>query len=105
MTTQQIMTLCANCRCRTIHLQYQPTHVMHAILTLATGGFWLLAWIVVAAQCPEPDCTQCASRAKKSWFRAAEAAFAFLGTAALLLLIWYGILSAWTAPSVAGFGY
>lgn len=38
-----------------------PNHILHLILTLVTGGLWIIVWIVVAARRRPQNCTVCGS--------------------------------------------
>ena len=50
---------CRRCRRTTLH-QAEPTnHVLHLVLTIFTGGLWLLGWFVAAAIPPVYRCSQC----------------------------------------------
>jgi len=41
------------------HLQDQPNHVLHAVLTFFTGGLWALPWIAFALQNRPARCAKC----------------------------------------------
>jgi len=57
MPTKQIMRKCPSCRKNTVHLQQVPNHIFHLILTVLTGGLWLVIWVFQSSTTPK--CTVC----------------------------------------------
>lgn len=57
MPTKQLMFICDDCNKPTIHLQQQPNHILHLLLSVCTAGLWLIVWIFQRSSTPE--CTVC----------------------------------------------
>lgn len=39
----------------------KPNHILHLLLTIFTGGLWLIVWIIVANGAKGPICSRCGS--------------------------------------------
>ena len=50
---------CPNCKQATEHRDNSCSHLLHLIVTLITGGLWLLPWIYFALTSREPTCNVC----------------------------------------------
>lgn len=57
MPTKQIMYECEDCKRPTIHLQQEPNHILHLLLSICTLGLWLLIWLFQRSTIPQ--CTVC----------------------------------------------
>jgi hypothetical protein len=64
MPTEQKILYCYDCEVQTLHIQKTPNHLLHLILVIITGGFWLLIWIFQSKGTPQ--CTQCGNLNKES---------------------------------------
>jgi hypothetical protein len=42
MSTKQTMLNCVNCEKPTLHIQQTPNHILHLLLSLVTGGIWII---------------------------------------------------------------
>ncbi|WP_128292007.1 MULTISPECIES: hypothetical protein [Afifella] len=53
MGTKHAQRYCPQCS-RTVLAQKQtPTHILHLLLSIVTGGLWLVVWFVLAAVASE----------------------------------------------------
>lgn len=51
---------CSTCGRHTPHLRPSTSHVLHLILSILTMGWWVLIWIIVAANnSTQAPCTEC----------------------------------------------
>ncbi|MBX3159415.1 MAG: hypothetical protein KF773_25820 [Deltaproteobacteria bacterium] len=50
---------CAVCGDTRMHAQDVPNHVLHAVLTVVTGGLWAIPWLIWASQDKPASCTSC----------------------------------------------
>lgn len=58
-TTREVLE-CKRCGRGTLHVVGRIDHLLHLVLTLATGGLWLLVWVALGAGAGEPPaCTEC----------------------------------------------
>ena len=48
MPTTNVMTNCAKCQKKTLHIEQKINHILHLLLTIFTAGFWIVAWIYIA---------------------------------------------------------
>ena len=39
----------------------KPNHILHLLLTIFTGGLWLIVWIIIANGAKGPICSRCGS--------------------------------------------
>ena len=62
-TTLQKMDYCRICCKHTLHIydEHSCNHILHLLLTLVTGGLWLLIWIlaILSSYNTKPVCTIC----------------------------------------------
>ena len=58
---QEALVFCPNCRQPRNARRKRPNHIVHALLTLATAGLWVVVWLVDAYGCPAWRCTVCRS--------------------------------------------
>jgi hypothetical protein len=65
------MDYCADCKKQTLHIytEYHCNHILHLLLSLFTGGLWILIWILMAIpESDDPACTFCGSTdTRKPW--------------------------------------
>jgi hypothetical protein len=63
MNTLQTMWHCRICDKQTIHIydEHRCNHILHLLLTICTGGLWLIIWIFAAcgSYTTKPKCTIC----------------------------------------------
>ncbi len=50
---------CARCRAMVLASGRRANHLLHLILTLVTGGLWILGWAIVALIPVPLRCRQC----------------------------------------------
>lgn len=51
---------CNYCEKNTMSQSEKPNHILHIILTLLTGGLWIIVWIILAMMAAgNYKCTQC----------------------------------------------
>lgn len=63
MGMRQLQLQCTGiCADVTPHNQPTPNHVLHLVLTVFTGGLWVLPWIGFAASNPHATCVRCGNR-------------------------------------------
>ena len=55
---------CPNCGKQVMLRQDDCNHILHLILTLLTGGFWLIVWVCVGSFGRKWRCSQCGSEVK-----------------------------------------
>jgi len=68
-TTLQEMKYCADCQKQTLHVcihtEERCNNLLHLVLSVFTGGLWILIWIFVWMCCEDsttdPACTICGS--------------------------------------------
>jgi hypothetical protein len=60
MATRMTMKPCRKCKKSTMHVQPSTSHLLHLVLAILTFGFWLLPWLIVAANNgTKAQCTEC----------------------------------------------
>ncbi len=59
MATQQLMAHCSSCDRKTVHLRNRPNHILHLLLSIMTGGIWILVWLMANVFQRGPSCTEC----------------------------------------------
>jgi hypothetical protein len=59
MATVQRMSWCRTCDRKTLHIQQKESNLFHLILTLVTGGLWLVVWIFAPMRSGSAQCTSC----------------------------------------------
>lgn len=47
MTTETATMWCNPCQANTGHLREKPSHLLHFLLTLVTGGLWVVVWVAL----------------------------------------------------------
>ncbi len=55
---------CEHCKKQVIAKKKECNHVLHAILSLITGGIWLIVWLLCAITCDDYYCTECGKHVK-----------------------------------------
>lgn len=58
---KEALIFCPTCRQPRRARRERPNHVLHAFLTIATVGLWLVIWLLDAYTCPEWHCDVCGS--------------------------------------------
>lgn len=59
MGSIQSRRYCPNCGCDVLALSNSVNHVLHLILSVLTGGLWLLVWVLMAARVKDWRCSRC----------------------------------------------
>ncbi|MHC4062401.1 MAG: hypothetical protein ACYSR4_03310 [Planctomycetota bacterium] len=54
---------CTHCQKQVLIRRKGTNHVLHLLLTLVTGGLWLIVWILCAIKIGGWRCVQCGSNA------------------------------------------
>lgn len=63
MGMRQLQLQCTGvCGDLTPHNQSTPNHILHLVLSVFTGGLWVLPWIGIAASNPHATCVRCGNR-------------------------------------------
>jgi len=39
---------CKKCKTNTLHKRPSPNHILHLILSIITGGIWIIMWCLIA---------------------------------------------------------
>jgi len=47
MATETAQMWCNPCQANTGHLREKPNHLLHFLLTIVTGGIWIIVWLAV----------------------------------------------------------
>ena len=55
---------CTRCGVQTIHVQQEPNHVLHLLLSVFTIGIWLPVWALVGFLPERPRCAVCGRKAE-----------------------------------------
>ena len=79
-TTLQTMNYCADCQKQTLHVSIHSkarcNNVLHLILSIFTGGLWIIIWILAWMCCEDgttdPACTICGSTDTRTWIPVAR---------------------------------
>ena len=59
--SDQKMNSCKKCQKMTVHLGPSTSHVLHLLLSIITGGLWVVVWMMVAwSNSTSAQCTECA---------------------------------------------
>ena len=48
MPTTNVMTNCAKCSKKTLHIEQRINHILQLLLSIVTAGLWLIVWILLA---------------------------------------------------------
>lgn len=59
MGVDQSCQFCWVCNRPTLHARPQPNHILHLLLSLATGGIWLIVWVAICFQYRGWRCQTC----------------------------------------------
>lgn len=59
MATEQTARLCSSCREQRLHIRQGVNHLLHLLLTLVTGGLWIVGWLIALGLKPGWRCSQC----------------------------------------------
>ena len=60
MGQKQTGRFCPNCKKNVMAVGSTPNHILHLILSILTGGLWIIVWIIIAAsKAGDYKCTQC----------------------------------------------
>ncbi len=62
MPLRQLQLHCSVCSEMRPHLQEQPNHLLHGVLTFLTGGLWAIPWLAFAAQEKPAVCAKCGAQ-------------------------------------------
>lgn len=62
MSLQHSSRFCRECQKRVLAQRPGTNHGLHLVLTIVTGGAWLLIWILVAVKIGGWRCAFCGSR-------------------------------------------
>lgn len=53
---------CKECASMVMAERPSPSHILHLILTLLTGGLWLIVWLGVSVRWGGWRCSRCGSK-------------------------------------------
>ena len=59
MALEQIPRYCPTCRKQVIAIRAGTNHMVHLLLTLLTGGIWLIIWLLAAIKIGGWKCMHC----------------------------------------------
>jgi hypothetical protein len=59
MPTKQTMEYCEKCGKQTLHIVQAVNHILHLLLSVVTGGFWIIVWICIGITSGKGSCTIC----------------------------------------------
>jgi len=62
MATQETGKYCKTCQGNTLARRKGTNHILHLLLTLLTGGLWVIVWILTSVKIGGWRCTQCGSK-------------------------------------------
>ena len=62
MSTKQLMAYCQNEGRDTLHIQETPNHLLHLILSILTGGIWIIVWLILMMTTDPATCTFCGTQ-------------------------------------------
>jgi hypothetical protein len=71
---------CHDCQSQVLTTQETPSHVLHLIVAIFTGGIWLPIWFLLAVLPGAKRCTRCGMQLNKGSQRFAVFAFVMLIT-------------------------
>ena len=60
MATRSVQRYCLACDSPVLAEKQRPAHVLHLLLTLLTGGLWLIVWLGLSLP-STPRCPHCGS--------------------------------------------
>ena len=55
----QTMQYCEICQKPTMHLKDATNHILHLLLSVVTGGVWLVVWLLIWLKPKRSQCTVC----------------------------------------------
>lgn len=50
---------CAQCNTVTTHVTDEPNHLLHLIISIITGGAWVIVWVLLILFSDDPKCSVC----------------------------------------------
>lgn len=56
---------CETCKQQVLIRSRGTNHLLHLILTLLTGGLWLIVWVICAIPPKKWCCSQCGDKARR----------------------------------------
>lgn len=59
MGSIQSRRYCPNCQSDVLAVSNSVNHVLHLLLSILTGGLWLLVWLLMAASVKDWRCSRC----------------------------------------------
>ena len=69
MAVRSVPRYCLSCDGPVLAQKQRPNHILHLLLTLLTGGLWVLPWIMMSlpstARCPHCGSAHTATRASR----------------------------------------
>lgn len=69
MPVEQSQAYCATCQRMVLVQRAAPNHLIHALVTLFTCGFWAVVWAIVALNKPHWRCGMCGTRPEAAMLR------------------------------------
>lgn len=58
-TPKYVPAYCANCNDQVMAIGSRSNHVMHLILAVLTGGFWVPIWLILSLRRGSLKCVKC----------------------------------------------
>lgn len=59
MGTQFSSAYCSHCDDQVKIERQTPNHILHLILSIVTGGLWVIAWVIIASDKKPWRCSRC----------------------------------------------
>ena len=62
MSIQQTQGFCKTCNENVLATRQGRNHILHLLLSLVTGGLWLIVWIMLAITSKPWLCSKCGTK-------------------------------------------
>jgi len=59
MSVEEKSGMCATCNKQVMVRRKGTNHLLHLVLSVLTGGFWIIVWILASVKFGGWRCTQC----------------------------------------------
>jgi hypothetical protein len=64
--SKQARRYCPSCQTEVLAVASTPNHILHLLLSIVTGGLWLICWLMVALRVEAWRCARCGSETYRS---------------------------------------
>jgi hypothetical protein len=66
--SKQTRRYCPSCQTEVLAIKPTPNHILHLLLSIVTGGLWLIFWLMLSFKVETWRCARCGAETYRSGY-------------------------------------